>query len=383
VNSIVHVAYLNQLAPDLLVNGIPAVTGAGEIMRVIRSRLLQQRQSLSYSFNGVEMIPLPQPNTRGTVDARNGPQPMFCNCTLLTNETFLIVYRIVAHYWENNEVIATGTGAADTKTTVSPLTGCSVLTNRWYETVDINHANFSTRTREGKFLIRSDNKDGFIADQLRTQMAVLGVATNFLRVSSSYTVDPSGLAIAYKIVDQEQFRMPPAPAFKAEGDYTETAVKSGAQRIASVRVRLEGDRNTSQALLIINALTIVATKLKLRNAKLLPKPGALIPLECIVRQDMYHNIVDVSCRATINQTTTDGGGTSRVSTFAGFKTFQIAVPLSDNVVYQPAYLEFGTASLLIKAAAYFDPSVRATFVDPSTRQLFPGKEVGQVGQQGE
>jgi hypothetical protein len=81
--------------------------------------------------------------------------------------------------------------------------------------VQIDKFMASTRTRSGTFIIRSDNAERITADQIRTQMAVLGVPNGFQRESATYTQSTDGLSIKYDIVDKEYFKAPPQDAFEA------------------------------------------------------------------------------------------------------------------------------------------------------------------------
>ncbi len=95
---VVNKNYLGLLAPDLAPGGVPVTDNAAAIMAAIRTRLMQHRRRLSFTFNGVELIPQPQQGVPGTVDAQNGPKPQSCQIVQLTNVTFLIVYHIIARY---------------------------------------------------------------------------------------------------------------------------------------------------------------------------------------------------------------------------------------------------------------------------------------------
>src|SRR5690606_15107838 len=114
------------------------------------------------------------------------------------------------------------------------------------EIIEIDDRNYSRRTREGKYRIRSDNFQGQIADQFRRDLAVVSIPNGFLRKSAKYTQTPDGLGLEYHIVDEEVYKPPPAPAFKAQGSYTEEVTRGGVNRYCEVNVRLEGDKITDQ-----------------------------------------------------------------------------------------------------------------------------------------
>ena len=377
IQTLINAEYIELLDP--LLAGLKANTSPAELMVHVRTKLLQRRRPLSMTFNGFELIPQPQDGLSGTVDAKNGPIPVFCEISKLTNTTFLCNYRIVAHYWEKN-----------TDPPIKNEQGNNVLFNRWSETIAIDYTNYSTRTRTGKFVIRSDNPQGKIADEIRTQLAVVGVPAGFLRESASYTVSPDGLGINYTIVDREVFKKPPAPAFKASGEYREEALKNGAMRYASVRVRLEGSKDTSQTNLINVAVAIATTKLGIRGAELnrgdkeaaqgavaraafrlggavgaseaprvkTEKRGRFGIIESAsVSHSLYTNDVEVNMRAmyTPGKYTLSKKRLNVIAAFAGMNT---DVPYSPpNSTYAPNYYARGTASFLLQAAGYYDPSL--------------------------
>lgn len=383
VQCFVNTNYLSLLAPDMVVNGIPITTNPVDIMRVIRSRLLHPRKTLSFKINQSELIPQAQPGNPGTVDSENGPKPQSCNIIELTGTMFLIHYRITANYWENNTVVKNAAPF------VTNQIGNDVLYNRWTETVDIDNCQYSTKTREGKYIIRSDNKSGLIADSYRYAMAVVGVDSGFLRKSAQYTVSPDGLSLSYTITDKEVFKYPPKPAFEASGNYYETAPnKGGSVRYGEVRLTLKGDKLTPQAALLKSALTIALAKLLVNNAKVNLIEGTTINV------DMYENIVQVQMKCFLN---IDKG---RVAGQAAFnRPALLLTPGSDpptnpnvnaqklGIGIQPTYYTRGTAGagaggigLLLKAAAYYDPSLVGTVIDKNT-DGFTGNllQVGQAG----
>ncbi len=390
VQTIINADYILSLAPDIA----GTTSNPVDIMKVIRSRLLAQRKVLSFTMNGRELIPAILPGNKGGVDVRNGPQPQSCTIMELTNTSFLMTYRIVAHYWENNKVTTTNDVLTVTNRTTSPI-----LFNRWTETVDMDSCQMSTRTREGKFMIRSDNSQGRIADEMRNQMAVVSLPEGFLRASSRYTVSTDGLAIAYTVVDKEVFKMPPQPAFEAEGEYTESCNKAGAIRYADVRVKLKGDNSNKatrgrQDELVVAVFSIVTIKLRSRGAGILleknqKEPNGLIE-SFSIRTWMYENIVECSARVMFKF--------NGVLLFnaPGVRSNVTFTPLSDFVDYSPLYQARGTANLLLQAAAYYDPNLQTSSLRPAATTLvdgpvldgdikiqMPGVQPGKAGKDGE
>mgnify|MGYP001604308601 CR=1 FL=1 len=366
---VINSAYLAQLVPDIAaVDGTDFTSNSADLMNMIRKRLLVPRRQLSVSFNGVELIPTVT-GLPGTVDAQNGPKPQSCTVQSLTNTTFLLTYHVLAHYWECPNI-----NPGSTPLVQNAASG-PVLFNRWSETVDIDNRNFSRRTRRGKFMIRSDNSDGKIVDQYRSQMAILGVPNGFLRESSSYTVDPSGLAIEYQIVDKEVYILPPLPAYEAEGTYVESAVRApGANRWAEVRVRLKGDRNTNKAELLETALKVAASKV-LRAQQDEGQNVRGLPMDVTLSSELYDNAVEARIRAMLGPMGSSNGNARKEQTW-GFRFDRITeTPGIDN---QPSYFQRGNISILLQAASYFDPCLRAK-LQCETGQMDIGMAPGTAG----
>lgn len=350
IQAIITSTYMSVLASELVSGGTPVTENPADIMAVVRKKLLTPRKQLSYTVNGTELIPRIS-SLAGTVDSMNGPQPQSCPIIQLTSDSFLINFHIIANYWENNT-----TQTAGTPFTSNLVTGNPVLFNRWTESVEIDNCNYSTRTREGKFMIRSDNSQGKIADEVRTQMAAVSIPKGFIRKVARYTQSPDGLAIQYSLTDQEVFKMPPEPAFEATGRYTETTSKQSAVRYGDVSVSLKGSKSTVQARLVEVAIGVAAGKLGLAGASLTDKKTIVLGATCTV--GLYENTVDVNVKVQFPSTKQRRNGIAFLSKKMCF------TPGSDDVNYTPKYLDRGSAGFLLQAAAYYDPSLKA--------QLGPG-----------
>lgn len=358
VQCIINDAYLATISSDF-----DGLTGnAADIMKAIRVQLLQPRRTLSFKCNGTELIPDATAGP-GTVDVWNGPKPQKCSIVQVTTNTFVLSYHIVAHYWENYTDAETDTLARENQA------GNPCLYNRWSETVDIDNCMMSKRTREGKFMIRSDNDLGITADQLRTQMAVVGVPEGFLRESAHYTVSPDGLAIKYRVVDKEFFKVPPPVAYHATGTYTETTTGLGGCIVyGEATVQLKGAKYTRQSDLITTAMALCATKLYINGAALadqnLSNPfrsrrfSQLVYGE--VKVNLYENIVACTLKSMLQ------ARKGRINGIAGFVGVSTFTPFSDtanatgaaSLTQGPLYDDRGTASLLLIAASYYDPSLQ-------------------------
>lgn len=377
VQAIINIAYINMFTSSLSNEGIP-IDGADPtlIMNWIRNKLLAKRKNLSYVVNGKELIPKISANT-GKVDSSNGPDPKYCMILELSSESFLISYRIIASYYENMRLQYVA--AADSNLALNQQ-GSPVLYNRWEETVHIDQLQLTKRTRTGKFVIRSDNENALTADQLRNQFAVLGVPAGFVRESQVYKVTADGLSIEYNITDQEVHRMPPSPASKADGEYTETAGKGGINRTGEVRVRLTGskaDWGNIQPQMLNAAIGICVRKLNIRGLAIGPAAGGQpffgggppeprqkgIIVYTKLTSSIYTNEVSMSIGALF--TNFD----KRVQGVAGIRD-QITTSPGSNAT-EPAYKSYpyGTFSYLLRAAAYYDPSLRGQKLNQQTGQM--------------
>jgi hypothetical protein len=342
--------YLGVLATDLLIANQPSTDNAAVIMKTLRARLLRRRRKLTFSFNGVNLIPA-DTGGPGTVDVDNGPIPQRCDIVELTNSTFIVIYRIIAHYWEDNLLDK----FAEDPLKVRNRSGCPVVSNSWTETVNIDEAQYTTRTREGKFQIRSDNDAGQIADWYRAQFAVCGVLAGCIRREQNYIQSNDGLAIQYRIVDQEVYKMPPTGAYVSVGDYIETSTSNGNVRYGEISVTLTGSKISKQSNLISLAIGICSSKLQLIGPQLNKKTGGFGKLEfAVVRVGMYDNLAECRMRAMLLQTKGQYYGKGKLAdTFLKMST----TPFSDNQTLQPTYAGYGTAFYLMQAAAYYDQNL--------------------------
>lgn len=355
------------LAPEfvqmLVGQELASANNPSRVMTVIRDRLMTQRKRLSVLSGGNELIPVLSAN-QGIVDSKNGPIPEFCNIVELTEDSFLMQYRITAHYWEN-PVNALGTNGG-----TSNRAGSAVLTNRWSDSVEYDNCMYQKRSRTGKYIIRSDNAEGLSVDYFRRQMCHLGIPPGFVRESSKYTVTPDGLALEYTVTDKEVYVQPPDPAYEASGYYMETTVRNGAQRIGLVHVKLKGSRKSDRAGMIEVAVRFAATTLQLQGAqverKLVELPSGVKVgrsyfkyLEhAIVRVGLFDNTVEVTMQSRQNVGNITNKG--RVADIWGLNFNNMAKVLVNRRDDQPPPFKLrGEVPLLLQAAAYYDPDLAA------------------------
>ncbi len=386
VTTVINADYLAAIAPAL--TGL--TSNPADIMGWVYSQLMARRKTLSFLFNGVEMIPNVVAGQKGSVDADNGPKPESFTYSQMTNTTWLATYHIKARYWLNLGANARPPFQANNQP------GNPVIYNRWTEAQAIDNCGMTTRTRRGKYVIRSDNVAGQVADFFRNQMAAVGVPKGFLRQSSSYTVDASGLGIEYEVTDKEQFQMPPFPAYHASGTYNESVAKTGmGHRTATVSITLRGGNGVpgiansgDQTALILLCVGIAGSILRAAGTYTL-----LLSAE--MRVNLYENEVSYTQSVLLARTgrrlrlARAGLGKFGItlpatpSPLQGFMTIQCGnVPGSDPLVKIP-YPVYGSAGgsagFLLRAAAYFDPSIAGRSLDGQGIQMTGGLEPGQAG----
>lgn len=357
VQGVINTAYIGLIDPT-----IPAGSSAATIVNTIRPKLMARRQPLEFSLGGVDIVPQKPDGNAGNVDARNGPIPQYCNLQVLTNTTILFTYRIIGHYWETGTAYPT-------------------ISNKWTETVDIDSRNYTVRTREGLCIIRSDNSTGQTADSdaVRNTMAVVGIPNGFKRVSSSYTVNPDGLGLKYRVVDKEVYFQPPDPAYEAEGSYTESTTKLGAVRHGLVVVTLKGAKGqiSERGKLVFAALSIASTKLRSNGAMV--QGGVFTALEqSSVKVDLWENNVTVVMQAMMQPIKV-----ANVQGMAGLDFTEMLTPPKGcgDGTPPPTMFARGTAGYLCQAAAYYDPGAKVQ-LQQITGQLSEGKQPGQAGKGG-
>ena len=375
-------AGLGNLAIDG--NGQPFNSNIAGIAAEVRERLLTKRQQLVVYGNGVSIMPSKvTANDASFVDAASGPEPKFANLMRLTNGSYLLTFGIITWVVENQSVGAGG----NTNNQGSPCVSC-----RWSESVEMDPCMYSRRTREGVFIIRSDNVAGLQVDDLRNKFGVLGIPKGFLRKRAAYKVDPNGLKMSFSITDEEQHYLPPDPAFEAEGYYNEIASRGEPLRIGEAAVTLKGTKtaHSNTAALLQAAVGIVFAKV---GAQV---PGNKINVVSLnAKQDLYKNIITVMLRAYLNPGVADNNVDARFSALTGPNQNRFMEPPlgsdpnnAEDVVTQYnadpkiGYGLYGTALMLVRAAAYFDNTIVGIAVDAPSGQLTQGTPVGAAGAQG-
>lgn len=358
IQTLININYLSAMASYF--DGFQAEPA--QIMPFIRQELLRPRRDLSVKFNGNELIPQKQPGNIGSSDSKNGPIPKRCIITELTNTTFLLTYSIEAHYYDNLVRLPGGAATENRKSN-------NIVYNRWTETVDIDDRNYTTRTRIGKYAIRSENASRVTADAVRQQMCTLSLPLGFLRKSQQYSISPDGLTISYTIVDGEIYKNPEPPAFRAKATYNESISKMGANRYLGFDILLEGSRNTSQEALIAAAVIKASKVILLRGQQITGETFGLtgaILMGAQMQVGIYENTVRFVMTVMIPQKK------QRINQITGFVAKIAGATLDANVLNIPVFRMRGTASLILDAANYYDQrSATATITEKAT-QVPPG-----------
>jgi hypothetical protein len=404
VQSIISPAYLSVLAADVFgsFSNSSNPWKTADLLDILRARLLERRRPFSFIVNGVNAIPQPPVGNRGSVDIDNGPIPQSCNIIALPAGSFLIQYSIKASYWENN---LKSSGVPH----VTNINGNPILYNRWSESQTIDNCNYSTFSREGKFVIRSDNSDGQGPDFYRNKTSFLGIPDGCVRVSSYYKLDPNGLAMDYAITDKEVYRKPPDPASEARGWVQQDLSPFGAKRVITSYCWLKGSKTANQGRLMSRAirhcmskiLSCTFTPVVIQEPAFPGDPGTtrthianLIPIRDVIKADTFENIVECTLSVLATITVPPGVAVNRLLGGLDLSVSDVhggqgmcSPPRDDDPDYLPIIGQYGTYQLaqnivggVLQAAAYWDPSLN-NFVSASQRKVV-GTNVFVPGQLG-
>lgn len=314
-----------------------------ETMARIQHMLLSPRRPLSFSVGGDTLFSVGNLAAATAIDAKNGPKPLHCTITRITDASYLVDYAIECH------VNQCGTSSAGQPNYVS---------HRWTETIDIDRHAMSKKTRVGRVIARSDmvtNADlalrGLVSSPLEPDMQ---------RISSQYTLSPDGLQLSYQFVDEEQYIAPPSPASEAEGEYSEST-NDGAVRYGEVRLMLRAAKLTSKGILLARCLQIAVSKLQMAGGVAIgqfdnntadPRKNTMLVIGTI-RENLYRNEVEVRVRAMLKTMTVRRAGMP-------FDSVRFTTPLVgadvNRAPFDPGTR--GTAQLQLVGAALQDPCLR-------------------------
>jgi hypothetical protein len=280
----VECAFNVNLAPAILADPDPTTT-----MTRVRAALMVPRQALAFTINGVSLQTQPAGGiasaqaTRLT-DANNGPIPRGCNILKISENTFIVQFSI-----DTWVVDCTGGGGLSTNPP-------QFISNRFVTEFDINRTQYVTITTRGRVItaanvnVNPDVLRGVIAPQLPA-----GMVCNRMH----FTVQENGLALEYTFEDQEVFREPPQPMYRAEGEYI-ASTPNGVNCIREARVKVTGYKYTAPGVVFGMSVMLAARKVTAsRRGRLDPiaNPGSQILLiGGAVRQSYDDNTCECTLR---------------------------------------------------------------------------------------
>jgi hypothetical protein len=131
------------------------------------------------------------------------------------------------------------------------------ISNRFVTEFDINRTQYVTITTRGRVItaanvnVNPDVLRGVIAPALPA-----GMICNRMH----FTVQDNGLALEYTFEDQEVFREPPQPMYKAEGEHA-SSTPNGVNCIVETRVRVTGYKYTAPGVVFGMAVLLAARKI--------------------------------------------------------------------------------------------------------------------------
>jgi hypothetical protein len=245
----------------------------GATMARVRHMLLQPRQTLTYQTpDGVSMVSAGPGN-----DAANGPFPLHCSISQVTQGSFLVDYAV--------ECRLTDCAAADDR---------DYLSLRWTESVSIDEQWRTVKTRSGVMIV----KTGIDADALRLKITP-GVPQGFRRESARYELSDNNLQIRFTFVDREMMRPPPAPAIRCRGRQVEStpAWHGGGLRHGEITLQLEGPKGVNPRELLNAGIRIVMSRVNATRAVRSNKSGiALVQTSFAESLDDDQNRVEIQAR---------------------------------------------------------------------------------------
>src|SRR6516162_4666028 len=286
----VECAFNVNLAPTILADPDPMTT-----MTRVRAALMVPRAALAFTINGVNLQTQPAGGVASAqagrlTDANNGPIPRGCNILKISENTFIVQFSI-----DTWVVDCTGGGGLSTNPP-------QFISNRFVTEFDINRTQYVTITTRGRVItaanvnVNPDVLRGVIAPQLPA-----GMVCNRMH----FTVQDNGLALEYTFEDQEVFREPPQPMYKAEGEYA-SSTPNGVNCIVETRVRVTGYKYTAPGVVFGMSVLLAARKITASRRGNLdpianPPNGAdgnsLLLIGGGVRQSYDENTCECSLRA--------------------------------------------------------------------------------------
>ena len=173
--------------------GNPPTATAGilapDTMQALEYVMMQPRKFLIYSFHGTALISSPEdPNVTPSVDALNGPTPLFCRVSSLAGtKTWLVSFSVVTHVLDCPDQLSNST---------------PIISNRYSVTHDMDERFFTTIISSGEAIVATDQLNNRTIDQFRSK-CLPPIPAYFRRASISVTVNPIGNRLAWQTRDVE------------------------------------------------------------------------------------------------------------------------------------------------------------------------------------
>lgn len=272
--------------PTALAGESPADT-----MKRIRHMLLVPRRAFSMSVGGREMIAVSAIDADGNaLDDANGPKPISCDISQITESTFKIDYAIEVCLTDCDNLSALrnngNRGAA-----VRP----EWLSMRYTMSHDINEEGYSTISVDGGLTCKSSLLASGGPDTLRGMVTPLPIP-GFKR-HSKYTISADGLTLHFSITDTEMYITPPPGTVKARGTHT-VSTPNGGKFIIDVNLTLEGRKETPKKDLLQMAVAIAYDRVERSTPATLK--GMTILAQGSFTDEMYGPGVTVHLQAIAN-----------------------------------------------------------------------------------
>lgn len=255
-------------------DGIP-INGPAKLEE-LKHKLMIPRRNISYQVGNTILL-----YTNG-IDACLGPEPLYCRIREITAGVFFVEWACIVRL-------------ADCGNNPS---ASEVVSLRWSQTEEYDENWFTTITTNATIITRTDMR-GLSADSFR-ELAVPPVpGQNFRRQVQRCTLDETGTKLRVEVRDQEQERLPPSLATRANGRFTVVSNKMGAMRVGQVDLRLEGPPGVGRHLLIQQATAIALSKL-LAAGPAGQNLGIPPPIDFVIMEELYSNVVEVRLKCLLS-----------------------------------------------------------------------------------
>jgi len=221
---------------------------AGAHVKLILDALWEPRQNLVYKIGSGTVLQcngVAQTNEINNVDVNGGPKP---------RSVQLVSIRGDKSVWIEFEV-----ECALVRCTTQGSDG--VLSNRWAMVDDIDESHYATRTVEGVIRFAHVN----VRPGMFRGLIIPPLVDGYVRQNINITVDPSGLACRYRVVDRQTYVAPPTPLTKWTGTFTVSTADHGISQIAEIAVKGEAPPHIPKKDVITKVLQIAYTKLNLQK----------------------------------------------------------------------------------------------------------------------